>query len=160
MVSEIYQQAIYLLVANKWGFDNNKGLMSQFGFKILTDDRTGGQTNYNAATDKFTTNSYGLGINTKRYEAFGKLGYVFPQKKYKSIGLQLSAFDHTQNSYFGFTNYNAHQQNFYSNLIYQSIINTTIHKIRTGLSFQYDKYNEDFKTDNYKRTEVSSRCFL
>ncbi len=147
-------------VANKWGFDNNKGLISQFGFKILTDDRTGGQTNYNAATDKFTTNSYGLGINTKRYEAFGKLGYVFPEKRYKSIGLQLSAFDHTQNSYFGFTNYDAHQQSFYSNLIYQSIIHTTIHKFRTGLSFQYDKYNEDFKTDNYKRTEAVPGAFF
>lgn len=147
-------------VSNKWGFDNNKGLMSQFGFKILNDDRTGGQTNYNAATDKFTTNSYGLGINTKRYEAFGKLGYVFPEKRYKSIGLQLSAFDHTQNSYFGLTSYDAHQQNFYSNLIYQSIIHTTIHKFRTGLSFQYDKYNEDFKTDNYKRTEAVPGAFF
>jgi outer membrane receptor for ferrienterochelin and colicin len=146
--------------ANKWSFENNKGLMSYFGFRILTDDRTGGQTNYNASTDKFTTNSYGLEINTKRYEAFGKLGYVFPQKRYKSIGLQLSAFDHTQNSYFGLTNYNAHQKNFYSNLIYQSIIHTTIHKFRTGLSFQYDKYNEDFKTDNYRRTEIVPGAFF
>src|SRR4051812_28857111 len=96
-------------LANKWGFDNNKGLMSQFGFRILTDERTGGQVNFDVSKDKFTTNSYGLGINTKRYEAFGKLGYVFPQKKYKSIGLQVSAFDHTQNSFFGFTNYDAHQ---------------------------------------------------
>ena len=146
--------------ANKWSFENNKGLMSYFGFRILTDDRTGGQTNYNASTDKFTTNNYGLEINTKRYEAFGKLGYVFPQKKYKSIGLQLSAFDHTQNSYFGLTNYDAHQQNFYSNLIYQSIIHTTIHKFRTGLSFQYDKYNQDFKTDNYRRTEIVPGAFF
>ena len=146
--------------ANKWSFENNKGLMSYFGFRILTDDRTGGQINYNASTDKFTTNSYGLAIDTKRYEAFGKLGYVFPEKKYKSIGLQLSAFDHTQNSYFGLTNYDAHQQNFYSNLIYQSIIHTTIHKFRTGLSFQYDKYNEDFKTNNYRRTEIVPGAFF
>ncbi len=147
-------------VANKWGFTNNKGLMSQFGFKVLTDNRTGGQTDYNASTDKFTANSYGLGINTKRYEAFGKLGYVFPQKRYKSIGLQLSGFDHTQTSYFGFTNYDAHQQGFYSNLIYQSIIHTTLHKFRTGLSFQYDKYNEDFKINNYRRTEAAPGAFL
>jgi outer membrane receptor for ferrienterochelin and colicins len=147
-------------VANKWGFDNNKGLMSQFGFRILTDNRTGGQVNYNSSTDKFTTNSYGLGINIKRYEAFGKLGYVFPEKRYKSIGLQLSAFDHTQNSYFGLTKYDAHQQNFYSNLIYQSIIHTTIHKFRTGLSFQYDKYNEDFNINNYKRAEIVPGAFF
>jgi outer membrane receptor for ferrienterochelin and colicin len=145
---------------NRWSFDNGKGLMSQFGIKILNDDKTGGQINYDASTDKFTTNNYGLAINTKRVEGFGKLGYVFPQKKYKSIGLQLSAFDHKQNSYFGFTIYNAHQQNFYSNLIYQSIINTTIHKFRTGLSFVYDKYDEQFNTNNYNRTEITPGAFF
>ncbi len=145
---------------NRWSYMDGKGLMSQFGIKILNDNRTGGQINYNASTDKFTTNNYGLGINTKRIEGFGKLGYVFPQKKYKSIGLQLSAFDHQQNSYFGFTTYNAHQQNFYSNLIYQSIINTTINRFRTGLSFLYDKYDETFDSAAYKRTEIVPGAFF
>lgn len=145
---------------NRWSYDNNKGLMSQFGIKFLDDKKTGGQVNYNASTDKFTTNNYGLGIDTRRAEGFGKIGYVFPQKKYQSVGLQLSAFDHKQNSYYGMTNYNAQQQGFYSNLIYQSIIHTTIHKFRTGLSFVYDKYNEDFKTDNFKRTEIVSGAFF
>jgi hypothetical protein len=90
---------------NRWSFDNAKGLMSQFGIKILNDQRTGGEVNYDASSDKFTTNNYGLEINTKRLEGFGKIGYVFPQKRYKSIGLQLSGFDHKQNSYFGFTAY-------------------------------------------------------
>src|SRR5205809_1381845 len=134
--------------------------MSQFGIKLLDDNKTGGQVNYDASKDKFTTNNYGLEINTKRIEGFGKIGYVFPQKKYKSIGLQLSAFDHDQRSYFGMTVYNAHQQNFYSNLIYQSIISSTIHKFRTGFSFLYDKYDEDFNTDNYKRTEVVPGAFF
>ena len=147
-------------VMNRWSFDNAKGLMSQFGIKILNDERTGGQLNYNAPTDKFTTNNYGFAINTKRIEGFGKFGYVFPQKKYKSIGLQLSAFDHQQNSYSGFTTYNAHQQNFYSNLIYQSIVNTTIHKFRTGASFLYDKYDEMFDSTNYKRTEIVPGAFF
>ena len=145
---------------NRWSYDNGKGFMSQFGVKFLDDKRTGGQIDYNAAKDKFTTNNYGLEINTRRVEGFGKIGYVFPQKKYQSIGLQLSAFDHKQNSYFGLTNYNAQQQNFYSNLIYQSIINNTTHKFRTGLSFVYDKYNEDFKTNNYKRTEIVPGAFF
>ena len=145
---------------NRWSYDNGKGLMSQFGVKFLDDKKTGGQVDYNAAKDKFTTNKYGLEINTKRVEGFGKIGYVFSQKKYQSIGLQLSAFDHKQNSYFGLTNYNAQQQNFYSNLIYQSIINNTTHKFKTGLSFVYDKYNEDFKANNYQRTEIVPGAFF
>jgi outer membrane receptor for ferrienterochelin and colicins len=145
---------------NRWKYDNGNGLLAQFGIKVLNDKRTGGEVDFNPDEDKFTNNNYGLGINTKRYEAFGKIGYVFPEKKYKSIGLQLSAINHKQNSYFGMTKYDAEQQNFYSNLIYQSIINNTNHKFRTGFSFLYDKYNEDFRTSNFRRTEVVPGAFF
>lgn len=145
---------------NRWKYDDGKGFLTQFGVKVLNDRRSGGEVGYNEATDKNTTNKYGLGINTDRYEAFAKIGYVFPEKKYKSIGLQLSAIDHKQDSYFGLTTYNARQQNFYANLIYQSIINTTVHKFRTGISFLYDKYDEDFKSMNYKRLEKVPGAFF
>jgi hypothetical protein len=146
-------------LVNRYKFDNSKGVLAQFGIKVLNDKRTGGEVAFNPGTDKNTSNHYGLGINTERYEAFAKIGYVFPEKKYKSIGLQLAAINHQQDSYFGFTTYNATQQTFYSNLIYQSIIKTTIHKFRTGFSFLYDKYNEDFKSINYKRTEIVPGVF-
>jgi outer membrane receptor for ferrienterochelin and colicins len=145
---------------NRWKFDNAKGVLIQFGVKILNDNRTGGETKFNSSTDKFTTNHYGLGIETKRYEEFAKIGYVFPGKKYKSIGLQLSSFQHQQDSYFGLTAYNADQQNFYSNLIYQSIIGTTAHKFRAGINFVYDNYNEDFRSINYKRKETVPGAFF
>jgi hypothetical protein len=51
------------------------------------------------------------------------------------------------------TTYNGKQNNFYANLIYQSIIGSTMHKFRTGLSFISDGYNELFKTTRYTRTE-------
>lgn len=140
-------------LVNRYKFDNNKGLMTQFGFKIFIDDRTGGETTFNPAKDKNTTNHYGLGIATQRYEGFAKIGYIFPEKKYKSIGLQLAAVDNTQDSYFGLTKYDAQQKTFYANLIYQSIINNTQHKFRAGASFLHDGYIENFKTVNYNRTE-------
>ncbi|MGH2647077.1 MAG: TonB-dependent receptor plug domain-containing protein, partial [Ginsengibacter sp.] len=56
--------------------------------------------------------------------------------------------------------YNGNQKNFYSNLIYQSIINTTEHKFRTGFSFLYDTYNEDFDSANYKRKEIVPGAFF
>ena len=145
---------------NRWKYEDGKGFITQFGFKYLSDTRTGGETVYNPDDDKFTTNHYGLGINIKRIEGFAKIGYVFPEKKYKSIGLQLSAFNHLQDSYFGLTSYNAGQNNLYANLIYQSIIGTTAHKFRTGLSFVSDKYNEDFKSINFKRTETVPGAFF
>lgn len=147
-------------VVNRWNYNGGKGFESQLGFKILNDNLTGGQTSFDPDKDKFTTRSYGLGINTKRYEAFAKAGYVFPGKKYKSIGLQLSVFDHKQDSYFGMTLYNGRQKNFYANLIYQSIIGTTAHKFRTGISFLSDNYDELFNTTKYKRQETVPGAFL
>lgn len=146
-------------LVNRYKFDNSKGTMVQLGIKILNDKRTGGETTFDPASDKNTTNKYGLGINTERYEAFAKIGYIFPAKKYKSIGFQTAAISHKQDSYFGLTTYNAKQQTFYSNLIYQSIIRTTVHKFRTGISFLYDKYVEDFKGTNFERNEIVPGVF-
>ena len=147
-------------LVNRYKFDNSKGWLAQFGIKVLNDNKVGGETAFDPAKDKNTSNHYGLGINTERYELFGKIGYVFPQQKYKSIGLQLTAIDHHQDAYFGLTTYNAKQQSFYGNLIYQSIINSTIHKFRTGLSFQYDKYNENLNLLNYNRKEIVPGAFF
>jgi len=144
---------------NRWKFDNQKGVMLQFGAKVLLDDKTGGELEY-MNEHKGTLHYYGLGINTKRYEGFAKIGYVFPGKKYKSIGLQLSAFDHTQDSYFGLTDYDANQKNFYANLIYQNIIGTTDHKYRAGISFSADNYDENFKNIRFKRNETVPGAFL
>lgn len=59
-------------LVNCYKYDNSKGLLSQFGIKIFKDDRVGGQTSFNEKTDINSTTKYGLGINTQRYEAFGK----------------------------------------------------------------------------------------
>lgn len=144
---------------NRWKYDDSKGWMVQFGIKVLADDRTGGEVAYKRE-NKFSTDHYGMGIKTNRYEAFAKVGYVFPEKKYKSIGLQLSAFNHKQDAYFGLTPYDAEQTNFYSNLIFQSIIGNTAHKYRTGLSFSADRYDEQYQIQAFKRNEVVPGAFF
>lgn len=146
-------------LVNRYKFDNNNGTLVQLGIKILNENRTGGETTFDPSADKNTTNKYGLGISTERYEMFGKVGYIFPAKKYKSIGFQATAISHKQDAYFGLSNYQAKQQTFYSNLIYQSIIKTTVHKFRTGISFLYDKYDESFKSTRYARNEIVPGLF-
>jgi len=147
-------------LVNRYKYDNSKGLMGQVGIKAMIDDKVAGQTAFNPSKDKGTTTAYGVGLKTERYELFGKLGYVFPQQRYKSVGLQLAAISHQQNDYFGLTDYTAKQQSFYANFIYQSIIHTTIHKFRTGVSFSYDDYNEVFKNQLYARTEIVPGAFF
>lgn len=147
-------------VMNRWQYDDMMGLIVQFGARVLIDSKTGGQTSFDPNKHRLTNNFYGLGIETKRYEAFGKIGYVFPEKKFKSFGLQLSTFRHEQDSYFGLTNYDATQTNFYGNFIYQSIISNTNNKFRAGASLQADNYNEMFNSSIYKRKEIVPGAFF
>ena len=83
----------------------------------------------------------------------------FRRKIQSVIGLQVSAFNHDLQSYFGTTAYSGRQQNFYANLIYQSIIGNTNHKFRTGLSFAGDWY-KTFRQQVYDRTEQVPGAFF
>lgn len=145
---------------NKYKFDNQKGWVGQWGIKMLKDNRVGGQTSFEPQVDNTMNTKYGVGINTERYVLFGKIGFVFPEKKYKSIGLQVATIQHQQSSYFGRTHYDAIQKSFYSNLIYQSIIGSTMHQFKTGFSFQYDIYDEKWSINNYYRKEVVPGTFF
>ena len=49
---------------NRWKYDDGKGFLTQFGVKVLNDQRIGGELSFDPNTDKNTTNKYGLGINT------------------------------------------------------------------------------------------------
>lgn len=149
-----------LNMINRWRYVDNNGLIAQFGIKALNDKRQAGEIDFNPSTDKLTTHKYGVGIDVSQYEAFGKLGYVFAGKKYKSVGLIFSAKDYTNNSYYGLTQYNGKQSSIYANLIYQSIIHTTEHKFRTGISFANDNYNETFAINSYKRVETVPGAFF
>ncbi|MGN5954806.1 TonB-dependent receptor domain-containing protein [Sphingobacterium lactis] len=133
---------------NRWHYENGKGIIAQFGVKYLNDDRVGGQIDFNEKTDKFTTNHYGLGFKNERIEGFGKLGYVFPTNKHRSIGLQLSASRYKQDSYFGLTGYDNEQQSMYANLLFQDILSSVAHKYKVGASIQYDKFDEDLSRVN------------
>jgi outer membrane receptor for ferrienterochelin and colicins len=127
---------------NRWVFNSGKGWLGQFGIKILRDNKQGGQKNFDPERDRFTTDHYGFEINTARTELWAKLGYQFPGKPYKSVGVQLSALKHDHDSYYGFTVHDAAEKSGYGNLIYHSIIGTTQHKFKTGVSFIYNFYDE------------------
>lgn len=146
---------------NRWNYENGKGFIAQFGVKYLNDDRTGGQTDFNKKTDKGTTNKYGLGFDIERIEGFAKIGYVFPENRHRSIGLQLAGSNYNQKSYFGLKNYNGEQQNGYANLIFQDVLGTVAHKYRVGASVNYDNYDELYlDVQNFKRKETVSGAFL
>ena len=150
---------------NRWQYTNaEKGFVSFINFRFLNDEKQTGELDFNPKTDKLTTNAWGSEIDTKRYEVSAKLGYVNPQIPWQSIGVQTAFSSHMQDSYFGLKQYDITHNSLYSNIIYNSIISDSRHKIKTGLSYTYDHYDEFLDTPNlasdYERTERSVGAFF
>ncbi len=148
-------------VMNRWQFTNNEtGWVSFLNFRFLNDRKQTGQLNFNPDLHKGSNTIWGSEIKTKRFDFSGKVGYVFPELPFQSMGLQIAFSNHDQESYFGLRDYNINHQSVYSNFIFNSIIGDTRHKFKTGLSVTYDKYNELVETTNFDRNENSLGAFF
>lgn len=142
------------IAVNRWKYIGDNGLMFQAGVKGTYIRNTGGEMDFDRERDLGGSSVWGMALDINRLEGWTKIGKVFPDKPWKSVGLQISGLTHEQNSFFGQRKYDAVQRSGYANLIYQGIFGNTNHKFRTGLSFMYDDYEEAFEGVNYDRTEV------
>ncbi|GAB4155365.1 MAG: TonB-dependent receptor plug domain-containing protein [Winogradskyella sp.] len=148
-------------VMNRWQYASpEKGLVSFISLRYLNDHTQAGQIDFDPDSDRGTTNFWGSEINTERFEVMTKLGYVNPEIPYQSLGFQTAFSYHKQDSYFGLNGYDINHSSVYSNLIYNSIISDSRHKVKTGLSFTYDRYDEVVNTSNYERIENSVGGFF
>ncbi|MDO5654509.1 MAG: TonB-dependent receptor [Flavobacteriaceae bacterium] len=149
--------ATYLLNANDL---DNSGYATHFGLSFVDDRRLSGDMDFHADTDKLTNNRYGAGIDISRFQAWNKTGYIYKEKPWQSIGWMNQYTYHEQKSYFGLTPYNGIQNTFYSNLIWESILGDLRHKYKAGASFMYDRFDEDYRSDSYKRNETVPGAFV
>lgn len=132
-------------IMQRWKFENSNGWIIQWGGRYLKDARWGGEMSAIKGQRTQPEGIFGLGIEAERVEGFAKFGYMFPDKKYKSMGLILQGNTHNQHNYFGKSYYSAHQQGMHANFIYQSIIGNTFHKFRTGITINSDRYRENIE---------------
>ncbi len=148
-------------IMNRWQYtDAEKGWVSFINVRFMRDEKQGGQVDFDPDKDKFTLNNWGSEINTTKVDVSGKLGYVWPDMPYQSIGLQTAFNRHDQDSYFGFRTYDITQNSFYSNLIFNSIISNTLNKFSAGLNVTYDSYGEYLNTTDFSRRDNSAGAFF
>jgi outer membrane receptor for ferrienterochelin and colicins len=153
------QKQINLL--NRYQYYNAEtGWISFINFQYMDDRKLMGQLSFNPDRDRGTTNSWGSEIDTKKIDISTKIGYVFKDMPYQSFGFQNAFSSYDQNSYFGLNNYNIKQNSFYSNLIFNSIINNEKNKFATGLNFTYDNYVEFVNTTDYSRIDNTVGAFF
>ncbi len=138
-------------VFNRWDYNIQNRMDSRFGIQYLEEQRDGGWMTFDKNT--FTrdtvgianlTKPYGIGLKTKRLEAFWKNGIIFPENPNKSLGLIVSGISQKQNGFFGLNTYDAKENSLYANLIYATTIGNPDHKISGGASFQLNDYQEDY----------------
>ncbi len=135
-------------IINRWKYMDNDGWTGQFAIKALNDKRYGGQRGSHHSADNPAGDHYHVDINAEQYAVTGKLGYVFPRHKYKSLGIIFSGNVYNNRSVYGINAYSGKQKNIYANFIYQSVIGTTDHKYRTGVSFSNESYREIYAADH------------
>ena len=146
---------------NRWQYgDAQKGWVSFINFRYMDDDKQMGEVDFDKDRDRGTTNFWGAEINTERLDVSAKLGYVFPDMPYQSIGFQTAFNSHNQESYFGLRTYDIKQNSFYTNLILNSIISNTRNKFATGINFTYDDYSEYLSNLDFSRIDNSIGAFF
>ena len=147
---------------NRWSWNVSENLKTQFGVKFIDEQRIGGQKGYKTNLSNNINNAYRINIDTRRYEAFAKIGYLFPNNNNKSIALITNYSSHRQNSFYGLRTYNADQKYFYANLLFQSYIGNLKHKYSVGLSYVYDDFKDYLSVDDLgtNRTEKIAGTYV
>ena len=140
-------------VFNKWKYGNQDkwGWHSRIGLRYVNEERIGGQTDFDVASDQGTTNSYGQTVAFSQPELYTKTGYRLNDQHH--FVLFASTYQQEQTSYFGTTRFQAEQVNAYANLQYELTWKEK-HSLKTGISYRHLDLQEDisFGRDTLNRT--------
>ncbi len=142
-----------LNLINRWNYEVEHKSHIQFGIHLLSEDRRGGQTDFDRERDYGTENSYGIGIETRKIQGFFKGGFAIPGSGHSSIATLATATYYDQSSFFGLNGYDGIQKSFNASALYNTQTGDHGHGISTGISYMWDDYSEHFNQTPYERVE-------
>ncbi len=147
-------------VFNRWKYEDEGNIHAQFGVKYLNEDRQGGQLDHDPNKERIPENPYGTDVKTQRLEAFTKSALFFDNLPGTNMALINSFVWHDMDSYFGMRDYNATQYSYQGNLMFQSYFGNTQHIYTTGVSYMFDRYDEQFQDTSMLRVEHAPGAFF
>jgi len=133
-----------LVFMNRWKY-RGENFVAQFGVKGDFSDKRGGQIGYRHGDELSSNPIYGVGLKNQHLEAFGKTGWLFENAPYRSIGVLYYAKHHELNATYGLRNLAATEQKGYLNFMYEDILGSTMHVIKTGASLVVDDLNQTMR---------------
>lgn len=122
---------------NKWKYKSDF-INWKFGWSILDESRDGGQEDFDKNISPFDQQAYGIGIDSKKMNAYSKLGFIFDRPS-TSLGTVLKWDRYTRDSFYGRQLYDVDQQNIYGSVIFQSFLFNTNHNYSVGLNYVNDR---------------------
>ena len=145
---------------NRWQYANpNTGWMSNLSLPYLSDDRKAGQLSTIAAPSLWQSAN-----KIHQLNASAKLGYIWEDMPYQSLGFQADYKQYDQDSHFGLNQYDISQKTIYVNALFKSIISNTNHTFTTGINSITDVIEERLGTaslsGDYNRTDSSAGAFF
>jgi outer membrane receptor for ferrienterochelin and colicins len=146
---------------NRWKYQGKKR-EAQVGVRYVFEDRKSGTLEFFGQPGGIQDSSYALwnfATRTHRAELFGKHGFLWTEKCYKSLGLMASLVLHDQVGNYGTRSYKGRQIYGYFNSIYHSRIVNENHQFKVGASFLYDRVQEQFQLDSVSREEMVPGVF-
>lgn len=125
-----------LSVFQKIAFERKQNRDFNIGFRFLTEDRWGGETQWNR-TFRGGDSVYGESVFTNRFEAMGV--YQLPVKE--KINIQMSYVSHHQNSAYGNTRFIAKQNSFFAQSVWTKKIQT--YDFLAGIAIRQTSYYDN-----------------
>ena len=141
-------------IMNRWYYRSEKRI-SQVGIQYLNERRTGGQTK-NALSPESSVSLYRTKLDVNRGTFFTKNGFILNPEKNESVALIFTGSYHDQESSYGNRIYDADETNLYANLMYEKDF-TSSHKLSTGVSVNYDGFDEKYTLDLYSAKEEKEK---
>ncbi|BDD12368.1 TonB-dependent receptor (plasmid) [Fulvitalea axinellae] len=129
-------------VLNRWKYEGDK-VMGNWGVQVMADSKLGGQKGFSRDDDNKTSQLYGIGVDTKKIDFFGKNGFNQLGGTSDNLAVFYSVSYMDVDSYYGRRDYSGQQLSAYFNSLYLTQIGSDRHKIATGTSLTFDKFDEE-----------------
>lgn len=156
-------------IANRWSYLADSGAQLRWGFKLLHDERLGGDVNYEESMreDMYSLGIYGLNIVNESANGYFKFGTPVGRAVYQSESQSelrnniaiVADFDYfNEDAYFGLNDYVGEQRTISVNTMYNHYF-TPSSSLIVGASLKHQSINETLLNETPWSLQSTSRYY-
>ncbi|MBP5505999.1 MAG: TonB-dependent receptor [Bacteroidales bacterium] len=132
-------------VSNRWLYYDPSGLQIRFGFKVVDDDRVGGQMAFTRdMANQQRPAAWGSLIGNRLYNGYLKVGMPMNEDQSSSLAFVTTFNRYETDASFGYKRYQGLQHTWFANLLYHNDINES-HTVEAALTGQFDDTGEEYR---------------